>query len=326
MARVLVTGGSGFVGSHTIRRLLADGHAVRATVRSSRPAPLPVETVVADLTSDDGWADAVDGCEYVLHVASPFPAVEPEDENEVIVPARDGALRVLRAAHAAGVRRTVLTSSFAAIGYSGVFDRPYDENDWTNPADPLPAYVRSKTIAERTAWDYAAEAGLDLVVINPTGIFGPVLGSGLSASVAQVKAMLDGTMPAVPKASFGVVDVRDVADAHVLAMTTPEAGGHRFLATTEALSYLDVANILRRRYPDAPLPRPRTRRPGRPTQDVRHRPHPHGPRLETPLPRRSHPRHRREPALTSQMRVRPVDAGRTPATTRRDPCSACSVP
>ncbi|MFI5952723.1 NAD-dependent epimerase/dehydratase family protein [Cryptosporangium sp. NPDC051539] len=269
---ILVTGGTGFVGAHTIVRLLAEGHPVRTTVRSlDREAEVrsivadatgdgEISVVEADLTSDDGWARAVGGCEYVLHVASPFPAREPSDPDAVIAPARDGALRVLRAAHAAGVRRTVLTSSFAAIGYSAPPDgRPYDESDWTTPTDDLPAYIRSKTLAERAAWEFASESGHELVVINPTGIFGPALGPSLSASVGVVAAMLQGAMPTVPRASFGVVDVRDVAVAHVRAMTAPDAAGLRFLATAASasdpfvgarLSYLGIAEILRERFPE----------------------------------------------------------------------------
>ncbi|GAA0222280.1 aldehyde reductase [Cryptosporangium japonicum] len=262
MARVLVTGGSGFVGAHTVVRLLEAGYEVRTTVRSLRRAGVvramvarpgaALSVVEADLTADAGWADAVDGCEFVVHVASPFPAGEPSDPDEVIVPAREGALRVLRAAHAAGVRRTVLTSSFAAIGYGAPVNRPYDESDWTDPTGDLPAYIRSKAIAERAAWEFAGAVGAELVVINPTGIFGPVLGSDYSTSVGLVRAMLDGAMPTVPKASFGVVDVRDVADAHVRAMTIPEAAGQRFLCTSgqAGCSYLEIARILRRRFPE----------------------------------------------------------------------------
>ncbi|TQS42014.1 NAD-dependent epimerase/dehydratase family protein [Cryptosporangium phraense] len=261
MADVLVTGGTGFLGSHTIARLREDGHRVRTTVRSLDRSPTfdhDVDVVEANLLSDDGWERAVDGCEYVLHVASPFPAREPENPDDVIVPARDGALRVLRAARKA--RRAVMTSSFAAIGYSAPpVGRPYDESDWTDPADDLPAYVRSKTIAERAAWDYAHDDGLELVVINPTGIFGPALHPSLSASVGMVAAMLQGALPTVPKSSFGIVDVRDVADAHVRAMTAPAAAGRRYLATAAApddpylgaqASYLEIARILRDRYPE----------------------------------------------------------------------------
>ncbi|SNQ48273.1 Dihydroflavonol-4-reductase [Frankia canadensis] len=254
---VLVTGGSGFVGSHTVRRLLADGYRVRATVRDpSREADLRamvaeptdrLEIVRADLSADAGWGDAVAGATYVLHVASPFPAMQPDNPEDVIIPARDGALRVLRAARDAGVRRVVLTSSFAAVGYSGRPGSEYDETDWTDPAEENTPYVRSKTIAERAAWDFVAAegGGLDLSVINPSGIFGPLLGTHMSASTGLVRAMLDGAMPVAPPLSFGVVDVRDVADIHVRAMTHPAAAGQRFLASGgTAISFLRLAQIL----------------------------------------------------------------------------------
>ncbi|MFB4284542.1 SDR family oxidoreductase [Nonomuraea sp. MTCD27] len=254
---VLVTGGSGHVGSHVIRRLLADWHRVRTTVRSlSRAAGVRamadeagdrLEIVSADLSADDGWAEAVAGCAHVLHVASPFPAAQPDNPDEVIVPARDGALRVLRAARDAGVKRVVLTSSFAAVGYSRKPGDEYDENDWTDPADDNTPYIRSKAIAERAAWDFvdAEGGGLELAVINPSGIFGPLLGPYLSASTGLIKAMLEGAMPIVPPVYFGVVDVRDVADIHVRAMRHPAAAGQRFLAGSgEALSFLRLARIL----------------------------------------------------------------------------------
>ncbi|WP_372661219.1 SDR family oxidoreductase [Amycolatopsis kentuckyensis] len=251
-ALVLVTGGTGYLGGHTIVRLLADGHRVRATVRDLDRAsdvraavgPGDLEVVAADLGADDGWAAATKGVDYVLHVASPFPPAAPEDDDEVMRPARDGAVRVLAAAREAGVRRVVLTSSFAAVGYGAVPREEYTEADWTDPADPNSAYIRSKVIAERAAWDQAA-AGPELTVINPAGIFGPVLGGRLSSSVALVRGMLDGAMPVVPPLYFGVVDVRDVADLHVRAMTHPAAAGERFLAAAgEALSFLDLARIL----------------------------------------------------------------------------------
>ncbi len=245
---VLVTGGSGFVGAHVIVELLERGLAVRTTVRSAQKEKdvrgmvgqggadpgRRLSFAVADLTRDEGWDDAVAGCEYVLHVASPFPSVSPRHDEEVIGQARDGVLRVLRAARDAGVRRVVLTSSFAAIGYS---PKPagaaYTEDDWTSPDQPgLSAYVRSKTIAERAAWDFMAREGgsLELAVINPVGIFGPVLGRDYSSSIELVRRLLDGSMPVVPRLFFGVVDVRDVAVLHVVAMTSPAAAGERFLA------------------------------------------------------------------------------------------------
>jgi nucleoside-diphosphate-sugar epimerase len=264
MSIVLVTGGSGFVGSHTIVRLLAAGHQVRTTVRSltregdvramlkagGADAGDRVSFIAADLERDAGWPDAVAGCTYVLHVASPFPTSEPKNENELIVPAREGTLRVLRAARDAGVARVVLTSSFAAVGYGRPLQpTPFDETSWTDlNAHDLAPYVKSKTIAERAAWDFiAAEGGgLELSVINPVGVFGPILGPDYSASIHLLQRLINGGMRGYPQFHFGVVDVRDVADLHVRAMTHPSANGERFLAVAgEFLSMLDIANILK---------------------------------------------------------------------------------
>ncbi|HEX4064722.1 MAG TPA: aldehyde reductase [Acidobacteriaceae bacterium] len=264
MPTVLVTGGSGFIGSHTILQLLAAGHTVRTTVRSLAREPevrallrqagaapgAPLSFFAADLEKDSGWTEVAAGCDYVLHVASPFPAAVPRDESELIVPAREGTLRVLRAARDAGVHRVVLTSSFAAVGYGHPAQAaPFNESDWTDASSPdaLP-YVRSKTLAERAAWDFIAREGgsLELAAVNPVGVFGPVLGPDLSTSVLIVQRMLQGAVPGLPKLWFGAVDVRDVASLHLLAMTHPAARAERFLAVAgDFVSMLDIANILR---------------------------------------------------------------------------------
>lgn len=246
---VLVTGGTGFLGSHCIAKALSAGYHVRTTVRSRRReadvramvAAAGVESgdrlsfVEADLSADAGWSEAAAGCSYALHVASPFPPGMPRHEDELIVPARDGALRLLRAARDAGVKRVVLTSSFAAIGYGhGSREKPpFTEADWTNlNGRGVSAYVKSKTIAERAAWDFLAREGgaLELSVVNPVLILGPALAADTSTSIILVRRLMNGEMPGCPRMKFGVVDVRDTADLHLLAMTKPEAKGERFLA------------------------------------------------------------------------------------------------
>jgi dihydroflavonol-4-reductase len=225
--------------------------------------------VAADLTSDAGWPAAVAGCEFVLHIASPFPALVPKDENELIVPARDGALRVLRAARDAGVKRVVLTSSFAAVGYGNPPREPgpvrggpgappqppFTEKDWTDPTQPdVMPYTKSKTLAERAAWDFIARegAGLELSVVNPVAVFGPVLGPDYATSILLVERLMDGAMPGVPRMCIGVVDVRDVADLHLKAMLNPAARGERFLAVTGDFMWLvEIAKVLKARLGDA---------------------------------------------------------------------------
>ena len=283
MSTVLVTGGSGFIASHTILQLLGAGYQVRTTVRSlSRESDVRgmlmrggsepgshLSFVAADLTSDAGWPAAVAGCEFVLHIASPFPALVPKDENELIVPARDGALRVLRAARDAGVKRVVLTSSFAAVGYGNPPREPgpvrggpgappqppFTEKDWTDPTQPdVMPYTKSKTLAERAAWDFIARegAGLELSVVNPVAVFGPVLGPDYATSILLVERLMDGAMPGVPRMCIGVVDVRDVADLHLKAMLNPAARGERFLAVTGDFMWLvEIAKVLKARLGDA---------------------------------------------------------------------------
>lgn len=259
----LVTGGSGYLGTRLVADLLLQGTPVRATVRSrGSEAGLRdavrrggaddggLEVVVASLTDPDGWDAAVAGVDGVYHVASPM--IQTQDPDEVVVPARDGTLHVLRAAVAAGVPRVVLTSSFAAVGYSPKPVRDYDESDWTDPATPgLPAYPRSKAVAERAAWDLIERAGGDteLVVINPTWIAGPTLTGAARSSLQLFTAMLDGLMPTVPRQRFGIADVRDVASAHIAAMRTPEAAGKRYLVLADGptSTFLQVAQVLRAR-------------------------------------------------------------------------------
>ncbi|MFI6343910.1 NAD-dependent epimerase/dehydratase family protein [Streptomyces sp. NPDC050560] len=265
MGPVLVTGGSGYLGTHVVAALLRSGRPVRTTVRSpaqegevraavrrggADDAGLAV--VTADLLADGGWDAAVAGCAEVHHVASPIPAVQPDDPDELIVPAREGTLRVLRAARGAGARRVVLTSSFAAVGYSPKPGSEFTEDDWTDPDTPgLAPYPRSKAIAERAAWDLMGRGGggTELVVVNPTGIFGPTLTTRAGSSMQLVAAMLDGRMGVAPRARFGVADVRDVAELHLHAMAAPEAAGKRFLAVSDdpAMSFVELAGILRRR-------------------------------------------------------------------------------
>ena len=263
---ILITGGSGFIGSHCIMAALADGWRVRTTVRNLAREEDVRRTLAsagaqgldrltfaaADLTADAGWPEAAAGCDYMLHVASPFPAGIPSHEDELIIPAREGALRALRAAKGAGVKRVVLTSSFAAIGYGApVTAKPFTEEDWTNPSgDDVRAYVKSKTLAERAAWDFMQREGgaLQLSVVNPVAVLGPVLGADYSTSILLVQRLMDGAMPGCPRVGFGIVDVRDVADLHMRAMTHPAAAGERFLAVAGPSVWLrDVAKILKAR-------------------------------------------------------------------------------
>lgn len=269
MAKILVTGGSGFIASHTILQLLAAGHEVRTTVRAlSREGDVRallkeggaepggrLTFAEADLEKDEGWAKAAAGCDYAHHIASPFPAGVPKHEDELIIPAREGALRVLRATKEAGVRRVVMTSSFAAVGYGlPQQDAPFDESNWTNiEGGVMTAYAKSKTIAEHAAWDFVSkEGGPELCVINPVGVFGPVLGPDYSTSILIVQRLMDGAMPGLPRMKFGVVDVRDVAGLHIRAMTDPAAKGERFLAVSgDFMSIRDIAETLRARMGDA---------------------------------------------------------------------------
>jgi nucleoside-diphosphate-sugar epimerase len=260
---VLVTGGSGFLGGWCVVELLRRGYRVRTTVRDIAREPeiragvatdldaadrLSVTT--ADLLADEGWEEAVQGCDYVLHVASPFPPAQPRDPDELIVPARDGTLRVLRAGLDAGVKRIVVTSSVAAIaGGAKASDMPLTEENWTDLSfSELSPYVQSKTIAEQAAWELVRgrDAVERLAVVNPGAIIGPVLSDDHSFSLQAIERLLKG-MPGVPRIGFSFVDVRDVAAMQVEAMLAPEAGGERFIAVAQFLWMREVAQLLRDR-------------------------------------------------------------------------------
>jgi dihydroflavonol-4-reductase len=264
---VLVTGGSGFVGSHCIIQCLNANYRVRTTVRSLKREQDVRDMVTAggianlndlsvfeaDLAKDAGWADAIKGCTYVLHVASPLPLGVPKNEDEVIVPAREGTLRVLRAAKAAGVKRVVMTSSMSAIaaGHTGRdASKPFTEADWSVVDGPgLQAYEKSKTLAEKDAWDFVEkEGGLELSVINPGFVLGPVLTHDISPSIELPLRLLAGQLPACPRLNYYVIDVRDLADLHLRAMTDPKANGERFICVADQPLWVkDVSKILRER-------------------------------------------------------------------------------
>jgi dihydroflavonol-4-reductase len=262
--QVLVTGGTGFIAQHCMLALLAAGYRVRTTVRtlSRKEGVLSnlrtggaepgdrLSFTVADLTADEGWTDAAAGCAYVLHGASPTPSGSYGTDEEWIRPAVDGNLRVLRAARQAGVKRVVLTSAFGAIGVGHKpRTKPFDETDWSDLSGNVAPYQRSKTLSERAAWDFIAREGegLELAAVNPVAVVGPVLGPDYSHSIRIIKSMLDG-QPGNPKLNSCFVDVRDVADLHLRAMTDPAANGERFLATSgESLWLTQVAELLKRR-------------------------------------------------------------------------------
>lgn len=261
---VLVTGGSGFIGTHCIVQLLHAGYRVRTTVRSiAREAGVRamvanggaeagdrLSFVAADLMSDAGWSEAVEGCKYVLHVASPFPIKVPKHEDELIRPAVEGTLRVLRAARNANVHRVVLTSSVAAVAYGHPPQQaPFDETSWSVvDTNKITAYGKSKTLAERAAWDFMEREGgpMELASVNPVGVFGPALGDDDATSLVIIKYMMNGTLPAFPRIKTGVVDVRDVADLHLRVMTNPAAKGERFIAIAgHYIPLLEMGRILR---------------------------------------------------------------------------------
>ena len=265
---VLVTGATGFIAQHCIIQLLEAGYRVRGTARSQQGADniastlLPhlssaaqgqlgtnFQTVIADLNNDRGWDEAVAGCRYVLHIASPIPRVPPKDENDLIEPAREGTLRVLSAAHRANVERVVLTSSLAAVLYGHDRNRVFTERDWSKIDDRrIGAYEKSKTIAERAAWDFMSSLGsattMSLVSINPGLVLGPVLSGDWGTSGEIIKKILDRDFPAIPDINYACVDVRDVASVHVSALTSVDAAGQRFLCANGNYSMRTIAEVL----------------------------------------------------------------------------------
>ncbi|UVF19219.1 aldehyde reductase [Microvirga terrae] len=262
---VLVTGISGFLAGHIALKLLEQGYRVRGSLRridrsdairdelgshSHGDVTENLSFVQADLDSDDGWAAAVENCRYVIHTASPFPPGFPENERELIRTAHDGALRVLRAAHQARVERVVMTSSVAATNH-GDGQAPYTEDNWTDPDSPRATpYYKSKTLTEQTAWAFAREVGLDLAVINPSVILGPLLGTKIGTSVGLIHHLMSGHFEGIPRFGFSVVDVRDAADAHIRAMTNLAAGGQRFIVGGGFFWLKDLVAVLARSFPD----------------------------------------------------------------------------
>ena len=264
---VLVTGGTGAVGVRCILQLMKKGYKVKTTIRSIKNKNEVLKMlktggiisfddlsfIEADLTKDDNWGEAMKGCDYVLQVASPTH-LESKDENDIICPAVDGVIRVLKAARDAGIKRVVMTSSFGAVGYSNKdHDTETTEANWTDSNEKgLSPYDKSKLLSERAAWDFVKKEGgnLELVAINPVAIFGPSLGPGKSPSLGVFKFLLNGSAKAIPNIPFNVVDIRDVADLHIRAMTNPNAKGQRFIASADGkIPMPEIARLMKIKMP-----------------------------------------------------------------------------
>lgn len=258
MERVLVTGITGYIGQHCAAELLRQGYAVVGTMRSrskidvtrsaiSEAAPVNnLSFAEADLLNDSGWNEAFKGCTYVLHIASPFLLAEPKDENELITPAVEGTKRIIAAAQKAGIKRVVLTSSIFAI-IAGKATGTYGPGDWSEVDADIGAYAKSKTLAERAAWEAIKGSDLELTVINPGAVFGPSLGANLDGqSIALMTDLIAGKVPMIPDMAMGMIDVRDVAKLHVTAMTASDAAGKRFVAcTSEPVEMATMVKVLR---------------------------------------------------------------------------------
>lgn len=266
---ILVTGATGFIALHIIQLLQREGYRVRGTVRSLKneaklkplkslcpDAKFPIELVEADLTKDNGWDEAAKGCRYCIHVASPFPNAPPKKDEDIMIPAIEGTKRVLKAcANAGTIKRIVLTSSISAVHgeSSNEEGRVYDENDWSDVSSPdIDAYAKSKTLAERAAWDFVRslppEQKIELVTINPSLVMGPSISGVVCTSLELLKRLMEGSMPLIPQMYIAICDVRDVALAHLRAMTEPEAANCRHIITSAHLWLQDMAHILRNEF------------------------------------------------------------------------------
>lgn len=272
--KVLLTGITGFVGSHTAIQLLEKGYQVLGTLRDMKRAHAIKKVIAqhtshtdnlsfveADLQNEHIWQKLMVGIDYVQHIASPFPKIMPRDENDLIIPARQGNIHILSAASASGVKRVVITSSTAAISYGQPKERRrrlFDETDWTdlNRGNDITPYFKSKTLSEKAAWDFMKtdHSGLELSVVCPGLILGPLLEEDFNASANVVIKLLDGSMPAVPQIGFDMVDVRSVASLLILAMEQPEARNQRYIGSSGYLTFTDIAGILKKAYPKMKIP------------------------------------------------------------------------
>ena len=262
METVLVTGGTGFIGLHCLQQLLDKGYKVRTTIRSESRKQEVMEAMkkhssncenleffIADLLSDDGWSEAVTGSKYVLHVASPFFLGEPENEDVFIKPAVEGTLRVLKACADSDVQKVVLTSSFAAVGYGHSRDKEvYTEEDWSSVDGEISPYAKSKTLAEKAAWEFVENLEeskkFELTVINPVAVTGPMLTSDIGSSNDFLLKLISGSMPACPKIHMGYIDVRDVAKAHIFSMTEEKTNGERIIVSENEMFFAEVGKTL----------------------------------------------------------------------------------
>ena len=262
METILVTGGTGFIGLHCLQQLLDKGYKVRTTIRSESRKQEVLEAMkkhssncenlefyIADLLKDDGWKEAVEGSKYVLHVASPFFLGEPENEDVFIKPAVEGTLRVLKACADADVQKVVLTSSFAAVGYGHPREKEvYTEEDWSSVDGEISAYAKSKTLAEKAAWEFVENLEeskkFDLTVINPVAVTGPMLTGDIGSSNDFLLKLISGSMPACPKIHMGYIDVRDVAKAHIFSMTEEKTNGERIIVSENEMFFAEVGKTL----------------------------------------------------------------------------------